>query len=400
MAKKTSTNAVKKIDEQIKSLESNTKSTSKATSTKKSSTSKTNTTKKPSNKTSREKIVVAPAKKKTTTTKKKTTTKNVRDKVIVTPKKTTKKSTTKTITQEKIKDNLKDVPVKKEPLEVVSSREAKKKELASEVNKILEINDTYELTETVTPKFIQEEKPVVEKREEKKIKDFFADEEPVSKKPFEEMSLDDVDVIKFEKKETPKKKGNLKKKISEKEYDELKLDKPIDLDQIDKIEEFKIVEDFEKDVSKKDKKSKQQDFTRKRKGKGYVVDIKKKPTYRDLEHDLRDLYGKVNDVVDDFDGTSSVDDSESIKKPTKKKFHFPIFKKKEKKKVVPEEKKVVKKTKVVKDTVIADTEPKDKPSILDHISQRVLNFFLAVLFTIFFLMVIAFIAFVIYVSTF
>lgn len=400
MAKKTSTNAVKKIDEQIKNLESNTKTSS----TKKSGTTKTTTSRKTSSKTSREKIVVAPAKKKTTTTKKKTSSKNVRDKVVVTPKKNTKKSTTKTINQEEIKNQLKDVSTKKEDVKAVSTREDKKKELASEVNKILEIQDSYELNEPVElPKFIQEEKPK-EVQEEKKIKDFFPEEKTPSTKTYDSLSLDDVDVIKFEKKEEPKKKkSNLKKRISDKEYENLKLDKPIDLDQIDKIEEFKIVEDFEKDIpvkKKVEKGFKQQDFTRKRKGKGYVVNIKKKPTYQELEHDLRGLYDKVNDVVEDFDGTSSGEDYVPVpKKVAKKKFQLPVLFKK-KNKPVKEESKVVKKTRVVKETVIADNEPKERPSILDRISQKVLNFFLIVLFIIFFLMVIAFIAFVIYVSTF
>ena len=66
-----------------------------------------------------------------------------------------------------------------------------------------------------------------------------------------------------------------------------------------------------KDVSKKEKT---QEFTRKRKGKGYVVDIKKKQSYKELEDDLRSLYDTVTDVVEDFDGTATPDVIETPKK--------------------------------------------------------------------------------------
>ena len=80
MAKKSGNNAVKKIDDQIKILESNSKDslTVKKTSTTKKTTSSKKTT---ATKSTRDKVVVAPAKKKkitTTTTKKTTTSKNVR----------------------------------------------------------------------------------------------------------------------------------------------------------------------------------------------------------------------------------------------------------------------------------------------------------------------------------
>lgn len=400
MAKKSGTNAVKKIDEQINELKSNstdldmdTFPIKKTSSTKKTSTTKKTTTKK----TSRDKVVVAPAKTRKTTTTKKTTAKNVRGGVVA-PKKTTKTSTTKTIDREKVKNNLKN---KKEKVEVVASREKRKKDLAEEVNKILEINDETDI-KVESPKFIQEEKPKDEKKPEvfeDKIKSL-EDQKEISSSTTKD-SLDDVDVIKFDKKEEVKpKKSQLKKKLTDKEYEDLKLEKPIDLDQIDKIEEYDIVEDFKKDVPVKKSVPKKQEFTRKRKGKGYVVNIKKKQTYQELESDLRSLYDKVNSVVGDFD--ENVPTEKNIVKKAKKQLPiFSIFKKKTSKKaeqkvIVPP----VKKTKVVRETVIADTDRGERPSVLDYISQRVLNFFLAVLFTIFVIMVIAFVAFIIYVSTF
>ena len=374
MAKKSGTNAVKKIDEQIKKLESNSKDLDVDTITvkKTSSTKKTTTssTRKKSN-TTRDKVVVTPVKKKkTTTTKKKTTaSKNVRGGV-VTPKKDSRSNTTKTIENEKIKNNLR-TKTKKEKVEVVASRERRKKELVEEVNKILEIDDNITPTEVELPKFIQDDKPVESKKEE--FKDFFENDiEPP--KVFGD-TLDDVDVIKFKKKEP--KKTKLKEKTN-KEYEDLKLDKPIDLEQIDKIEEYDIVEDFKKDVSKK--ADKKQDFTRKRKGKGYVVTTKKKQ-YKELENDLRSLYDKTNSIVGDFDETTLPEKEVVYKEKTKKKSFFARFKKKKNERVV-------------------HSERGEKPSFLDKISQKVLNFFLTVLFIIFFIMVICFIAFVIYVSTF
>ena len=220
MAKKTSGNAVKKIEDQIKKLESNSTNNQpvkKTSSTRKSSSS---TAKKPTTKKSgtRDKVVVAPAKKTTTTTKKTTTTsKNVRGGVVAPAKK--KKTTTKTITNEKIKNELQGLKTKKEKVEVVASRE-KKKQLESEVNKILEIEDSYNVKDIELPKFIQEDKPEVEELKEDlqtRVKEFLETEDEKEKQnasevvPVEPSDLDKVDVIKFSDKK-PMKKGNLKKK--------------------------------------------------------------------------------------------------------------------------------------------------------------------------------------------
>ena len=118
-----------------------------------------------------------------------------------------------------------------------------------------------------------------------------------------------------------------------------------------------------------------------------------------MENDLRSLYDKTNSIVGDFDETTLPEKEVVYKEKTKKKSFFARFKKKKNERVV-QPTPTVKKTKVVKETVIADSERGEKPSFLDKISQKVLNFFLTVLFIIFFIMVICFIAFVIYVSTF
>ena len=393
MAKKTSSNAIKKVDDQIKTLESGSKkidsrsvkkSPVKKSGTKSSSVSQKNT------RTKRDTVVVAADKKSKNTNTRKTTSsknKNIRGGVVA-----PKKNVTKTIEKEQIKNDLQSLKGK-DKVEIVVDRDEKNKKMVEEVNKILEIETSDSIpTSLETPKFIQEEKPKEKelvKNKEAKLKEFFMleDSEPSNTS----ISLDDVDVIKFDsdKKDAKTKKGHLKKKEKANAND---------LDQIDKLDEYKIVRDFEKDLpTKKKTAAKKQDFSRKRKGKGYVVHIRKKPTYQELESDLRQLYDKVNDVVGDIDENVDREELPISKKTTKKKSGFSLFKKKEKK-----EKPVVKtkKVKVTKKPVVEEVIPGERPSILDHISQKVLNFFLIVLFTIFFLMVIAFIGFVIYVSTF
>ena len=387
MANKTSSTTKKKTGKQINNSES--KTTVKKTTTKKSTTTKKTTTKKT---TTREKVVVAPEKKKTPAKKTTTAKKNVRTDVVVNP---TKKSTTKTIDQEKIKNDLQSKKNKKETVQVVVPR-SKKKDLASEVNKILEIESTPKKEVVEAPKFIQEEKPTLPEYEIKedlqtKVKDFLEKEDLKEIEKPSTTSLDEVDVIKFEKKKPPIKSKNthLKKKTSLKS-------KPVDIEQIDKIHEYDIVEEIKKDVSKKE--AKQPEFTRKRKGKGYVVDIKKKQSYKELEDDLRSLYDTVSDVVDDFDNTATLD---VVETPKKKKIS--IFGKKKKpisKKPVVQKITPGKKTKVIKETVIADVDSGVRPSFLDRISQRVLNKFLVFLLIVFSIMMVAFILFVIYVSTF
>lgn len=442
MAKKTSSNAVRKIDEQIKNLETmnqESKKTGNTSPTKKSSVPYSAKRNVKSQTSSREKAVIAPDKKKTPTKKTTSGSKNIRGGEVVPA--TRRRTTTKTIQRESLKNeikNLKNSP--KEDVVVPSER----KDLEAEVNKILGIEEETPAfvpldlrDEIVVPKEKEKktkkkitlkpiedlEKPVIKEKLETKIPDFLDEEKEVST-PSVEKSLDDVDVIRFDnvgKKDSsaiPKKKGNLKKKTTVKKQKTEK--KPIELEKKENLEEFHIVEEKKeisvKEVPKKEE-SKKNDFKRKRKGKGYVVDIPKKP-YKELESDLRSLYDRVNDVVDDFEGPAKEVGGTSTPKheeKTKKKFtgfHLKnIFKKKPTVKPVTTTKPVAvtkkpveppKKVKVVKEVSVSEFEnkPKERRSILDHISQKILNFFLAVLFTIFLLMVIAFIAFVIYVSTF
>lgn len=393
MAKKTSSNAIKKVNDQINSLESERKKTN-TRSVKKTPVKKTSSVSSKTTRTKRDTVVVAADKKKKNTSTKKTTSsknKNIRGGVVV-----PKKAVTKTIEKEKLKNELNELKTEKDKVEIVVDRDEKNKKMVEEVNKILEIETSDSIpTSLDAPKFIQEEKPKEKERvknKEAKLKEFFMleDSEPSNTS----ISLDDVDVIKFDsdKAESKSKKSHLRRK------DKNTTDT---LDQIDKLDEYKIVKDFEKDIpAKKKTEAKKQDFSRKRKGKGYVVHIRKKPTYQELESDLRQLYDKVNDVVGDIDENVDREEFPVSKKPTKKKSGFSLFKKKEK--TEKKEKPVVKtkKIKVTKKPVVEEVIPGERPSILDHISQKVLNFFLIVLFTIFFLMVIAFIVFVIYVSTF
>ena len=103
---------------------------------------------------------------------------------------------------------------------------------------------------------------------------------------------------------------------------------------------------------------------RKRKGKNkYIIDLESTREYKDLERDLRSLYDKTNDIIDDIDKTSK-DEVVDIDKLD-----------------------------------IHDKEIEEKKGILDHISQKVLNVFIAVLSVIFIILLIIVIGFIIYVST-
>ena len=297
------------------------------------------------------------------------------------------------VPEKKKKATLKPIPKKEKPTSVPTEPQTIPEE------KIFKEEDMIPDEKIVPPKEIHEV--------EQKVQDFAEKAREIEiKAPTSETSLDDVDVIKFEKKDSipnkvyvSKKKGNLKKRPPVRKNAGVKKTTPPEVENLDKIEEYNIVEDFKKDIS-----NRQNDFRRKRKGKGYVVDIPKKP-YKELESDIRSLYDRVNDVVDDFETTKTptkkplFGKKKEVSGETTKKPFFTFKKKEKKEKVVVTKKKVVKK-KPVEEVEILDSGRRERPSILDHISQKVLNFFLIVLFTIFMLMVIAFVAFVIYVSTF
>ena len=165
-------------------------------------------------------------------------------------------------------------------------------------------------------------------------------------------------------------------------------------------------------------------------------------SYQDLENDLRSLYDRVNDVVEDFDPNAREDDfidltklksQTEVKTSPKKKFSFQTLKKNlllKKDAFVQKIKSLKKKKKPVREIEILDeeykakkvrkdfeklskprlekrkkvrayeTEEYDNFSILDFISQKVLNIIMIILSIIFILMCIAFVLFVIYVSTF
>lgn len=357
MAKKTSRNAVKKIDSQIDMIDADSKkknnddsvtlgktelkkSVSRSSSTKKSTTSRSSkTTKKSpvkkSSKTSgkstvkpsikkeenvRDNIVVTPTK---NTVKKETATKSVRGEVVVAPE---KKSKTTTVKKTPAKKNVRG--------EVVIAPTKKRRTTKRIVNEV----DPKQLDENVQNIIKDIEKQESKTKEEEKVVN------PV-----------DSDINKVVVEE-PKK--------VEVSYDDWKLDKPIDLDSIDKFEDKSIIDEFEADIFKMrnaaSKKSKKKNK--------YIINYheKKVSSYSELEKDLRSLYDKVNDVVKDFS---------DYKKPYK--------------------------SKSAKDNLEVEEDTFDNsPSLLDFVNQKVLNVFLILLSIIFIAMCVAFVWFIIFVSTF
>lgn len=338
MAKKSSTNAVKKIDKQIEKLKENvsdiddktpvitkkelkkeiekksgksttkkattkkktttkkdsTKSTTKKTTTKKTTTKK-GTTKKTNTKVKKDDIIVAPAKKIKAEKPKKTDDKAVRDKVVVTPTKAKKKTTTNKKTTTK-KEDIIVVPKKDEI--VNDKKEDIKEELSdsTKVKRILNKEKKFELVE-------------------------------------DDNNNEEIDDYKFVE--------EIEDDITNGKY----------------INKAKILID----KSEKDNKVK-----RKRKGKNkYVIDLESTREYKDLERDLRSLYDKTNDIIEDIDKPQDLE----------------------------------KTVKSINGLVITDVEAPEKRSALDRVSQKVLNTFVAVLSIVFIILLIVVIAFVIYIST-
>ena len=338
MAKKSSTNAVKKLDKQINELKKNSSSKDEKTPvvSKKElkdgieKAKKASTTKKTTKKSSGTKKTTA--KKSTTsktTSKKKTTTKKTTAK-----KTTTKKSSTKKTTAKKVAPK-----AKKEAVIVAPEKPVKIEEKVEKIDK--PVRDDV----VVTPS--------------KKKEDNTSKEKTVK---------DDVLV-------TPEKKdiseGEKAKKIlrKEKKFEFVQDEKK------DNIEDYTFADDIENDInngkyidkakilidkSNEDKKK----VKRKRKGKNkYIIDLESTREYKDLERDLRSLYDKTNDIIDDIDKPVR-DDIVDINKLD-----------------------------------IHDNEVPEKKGILDHISQKVLNVFIAILSVIFIILLIGVIGFIIYVST-
>lgn len=329
MAKKSSTNAVKKIDKQIEKLRENvsdvddktpvitkkelkkeiekksSKSTTKKSATKKKATTKKTTTKKTTTKkgttkkattkVKKDDIIVAPAKKIKAEKPKKTDDKAVRDKVVVTPTKAKKKTTTNKKTTTK-KDDIIVVPKKDE---IVNDGKEDIKEDISEATKV---------------------KRILNKEKKFELVEDDNNNEEIDDYKFVEEIEDDITNGKY-------------------------------------INKAKILID----KSEKDNKVK-----RKRKGKNkYVIDLESTREYKDLERDLRSLYDKTNDIIEDIDKPQDLE----------------------------------KTVKSINGLVITDVEVPEKRSALDRISQKVLNTFVAVLSIVFIILLIVVIAFVIYIST-
>ena len=342
MAKKSSTNAVKKIDKQIDEL-------------KKNSNSKDDKTPVVSKKELKEGIEKA---KKTVSSKKTTNSKKGSTKKASTTKKTTAKKTTGSKTTKKRKTTSKKTTTKakKEAVIVVPTKDVKPEKPVKKVDK--PVRDDV----VVTPSKNKKKKTPEKKNDSVK---------------------DDVLVTpdKSEKKEAAKTEVESKKEISESEktkriFSKEKKFQFVQDTKEEDIEEYKFAEDIENDINNgkyidkakilidKSNEGKTNKVKRKRKGKNkYIIDLESTREYKDLERDLRSLYDKTNDIIDDIDKTSK-DEVVDIDKLD-----------------------------------IHDKEIEEKKGILDHISQKVLNVFIAVLSVIFIILLIIVIGFIIYVST-
>ena len=342
MAKKSSTNAVKKIDKQIDEL-------------KKNSNSKDDKTPVVSKKELKEGIEKA---KKIVSSKKTTNSKKGSTKKASTTKKTTAKKTTGSKTTKKRKTTTKKTTTKakKEAVIVVPTKDVKPEKPVKKVDK--PVRDDV----VVTPSKNKKKKTPEKKNDSVK---------------------DDVLVTpdKSEKKEAAKTEVESKKEISESEktkriFSKEKKFQFVQDTKEEDIEEYKFAEDIENDINNgkyidkakilidKSNEGKANKVKRKRKGKNkYIIDLESTREYKDLERDLRSLYDKTNDIIDDIDKTSK-DEVVDIDKLD-----------------------------------IHDKEIEEKKGILDHISQKVLNVFIAVLSVIFIILLIIVIGFIIYVST-
>lgn len=344
MAKKSSTNAVKKLDKQIDELKKNSNSKD----------DKTPVVSKKELKEGIEKAKKTVSSKKTTNSKKDSTTKKKSStKKASTTKKTTAKKTTGSKITKKRKTTTK---AKKEAVIVVPTKDVKPEEPVKKVDK--PVRDDV----VVTPSKKKKKKTPEKKNDSVK---------------------DDVLVTpdKSEKKEAAKTEVESKKEISESEKAKriLSKEKKFQFVQDTKeedIEEYKFAEDIENDINNgkyidkakilidKSNEGKTNKVKRKRKGKNkYIIDLESTREYKDLERDLRSLYDKTNDIIDDIDKPSK-DEIIDINKLD-----------------------------------IHEKDEEEKKGFLDHISQKVLNVFIAVLSVIFIILLIIVIGFIIYVST-
>lgn len=346
MAKKSSTNAVKKLDKQISELkkkstkkddektpiisktelkegiakaQKSSTSKGKKTSTKKKSTAKkTNNTKRTTstNKTSTRK----------NSSKKKTNTKTSNNRKKTTPKKST-------TPKKKIKDDIVVTPVKKD---------------------IKVDDDTSVRDDIVVSPVKSSDKKKEKKKEDKPLKEDVI-VTPDSKRVKESKSRKIKDIL------TKKKESDDKESVEEKEVigrEELANEIEEDISNGKYIDKAKIL--LSKAFSKK------KGIKRKKKGKNkYVIDLDATREYKNLERDLRSLYDKTNDIVDDIEKTQDLE----------------------------------KTVKTIEGLSVYDNNKTEKKYFLDYLNQRILNVFIVVLLGVFIIMTIVVIGFIIYVST-
>ncbi|MBQ3308158.1 MAG: hypothetical protein IJG68_08230 [Bacilli bacterium] len=226
-----------------------------------------------------------------------------------------------------------------------------------------------------------------------------------------------IDTYEFNQNELEKIRGeeqpdlneqNVSDKIDEiiKTYEEDKKEESTIKDEIEvlSLEQTKdLIEEFEQDIQEEkikkqvqDLLNKQQRRTAKKKRKGkkkYIIDVKSKKDFSMLEDDLRSLYDKVNDIVED---TKEIE----ILSGDTKEIEILDGDTKEIEVLDGDTKEIEVLTGDTKQLEPIKEEKKGRKLLIDYISQKVLNFFLIFFFVIFLALFIAFIWLVVYVCTF
>lgn len=451
MARKTTTNTIKKIEDELqkdstivvetakKTKKTTSKSSSKSKKTKKLDDTVIVEMKEPKAKktkktqTDREEIVVVPEAKKTTSKKKNTTKSST--------KATTKKKTSLNKEQEKVlnEDGFVEIKTKRK-----TTRTKKPKE-ETDTNTSLEMSDhqisTDDVKEYLDNIDTEREENKVENSsiiEQEIIEDIHEPNEieyesalPKHADLEEFITVDDteapelnemddqkiIDTYEFNQNELEKIRGeeqpdlneqNVSDKIDEiiKTYEEDKKEESTIKDEIEvlSLEQTKdLIEEFEQDIQEEkikkqvqDLLNKQQRRTAKKKRKGkkkYIIDVKSKKDFSMLEDDLRSLYDKVNDIVED---TKEIE----ILSGDTKEIEILDGDTKEIEVLDGDTKEIEVLTGDTKQLEPIKEEKKGRKLLIDYISQKVLNFFLIFFFVIFLALFIAFIWLVVYVCTF
>lgn len=310
MAKKIYSKAIKKLDEQISDLKNSSLNSDDSVTPVVTKKELKEGIEKKSKSATKSGSTKKKTTKKSTTTKKTSTTKTSK----------TKRTTTKKTTRKKeVKDDVIVVPSKTE----------KKKSTVKKIDKAL--RDDIVVTPNDSSK-----KKITKKKEEKK----------------EKAEKDEVVVVNDDVKDSSLEN--------------------------DKLDEYKFVSELEEDITNGkyidkakaliDKANKKSNIKRKRKGKNkYIIDLESTREYQNLERDLRSLYDKTNDIIDEIDSNKINEDTKTVD--------------------------------VISDIVISDTNKKEKKGLLDYLNQKVLNVIIAILLAVFIIMLIVVIGIVIYVST-